>query len=247
MALPEPPTADIAAVHTHIVQVLQRAGDAAVAEGQVRYMKGAAQFYGIKTPALRALFKANAGLWKPWPVAAKVALSWALLRSDYFEEKDWGIALLRTVRTSLDQPWLEQIEREFPTLVASWATCDALCSGVFRALLPRTELRRRIISWKDSPSPWLQRAAALAFINEARHGLYNADILEVCETTVRNPHRFVQLGTGWVLRELSLADRAAVTDFLVLHHSLISAEGLRYALEKYPEPERRDVLTRCGR
>lgn len=137
-----------------------------------------------------------------------------------------------------EQAPLWKLEDEFDGIVNGWATCDGLCGSVLRPLLPRPELRRRIVSWKDAASPWLQRAAAVTFVNEAKTGLYNAEILEVCRTTVRNPHRFVQLGTGWVLRELSLADRGLVNAFIREHRRGFISEGLRYALEKHPADER---------
>jgi 3-methyladenine DNA glycosylase AlkD len=60
-------------------------------------------------------------------------------------------------------------------------------------------------AWKDSTNVWKQRAACVSFVKLARHGKFNDDILGICAQTVRNPYRFVQLGTGWVLRELWLA------------------------------------------
>jgi 3-methyladenine DNA glycosylase AlkD len=224
-------------VHSIIRALLVERGDRATAEAQERYMKGVVRFHGLKTPVLRALLKENAVLWKPLSDEAKIELSWLLLRSEWFEEKDWGISILKTVK-ALDESWLARLEAEFDGIVNGWATCDGLCGSVLRSMLGRPELRRRIVSWKDSASPWLQRASAVAFVNEAKTGLYNAEILEVCGTTVRNRHRFVQLGTGWVLRELSLADRGLVNGFVREHRRQFIPEGLRYALEKHPADER---------
>jgi 3-methyladenine DNA glycosylase AlkD len=224
-------------IHSAIHALLVERGDRATAEAQERYMKGVVRFHGLKTPVLRALLKEQASLWKPLSAEAKIDLGWPLLRSEWFEEKDWGISILKTVKT-LDDAWLARLEGEFDSIVNGWATCDGLCGSVVRPMLVRPELRRRIVSWKDAPSPWLQRAAAVAFVNEAKTGLYNTEILEVCRTTVRNPHRFVQLGTGWVLRELSLADRELVNVFVREHRRDFIPEGLRYALEKHPAGER---------
>ena len=200
-------------------------------------MKGAVRFHGLKTPALRALVKERSPLWKPLRDEAKTELGWLLLASPWFEEKDWGISVLKTVKT-LDEAWLARLEGEFDRIVGGWAACDGLCGALLRPMLPRIELRRRIVSWRNAASPWLQRAAAVVFVNDAKTGLYTSEILEVCGTTVRNPHRFVQLGTGWALRELSLADRGLVNRFIREHRRDFIPEGLRYALEKHPADER---------
>jgi len=61
---------------------------------------------------------------------------------------------------------------------------------------------------------------------------YNDEIIKICSTCVKNPERFVQLGVGWVLRELSLANLELVNEFLTDNFEYFSREGLRYAIEK---------------
>lgn len=56
----------------------------------------------------------------------------------------------------------------------------------------------------------------------------------MCSRIVKTPERFVQLGCGWVLRELSLVDRPRVLKFLEDNERFISSEGWRYATEKLP-------------
>ena len=46
--------------------------------------------------------------------------------------------------------------------------------------------------------------------------------------------RFAQTGTGWVLRELGLAEPARVVAFIEANLATFSSEGLRYATEKMP-------------
>jgi 3-methyladenine DNA glycosylase AlkD len=67
-------------------------------------------------------------------------------------------------------------------------------------------------------------------------------IFSVCRNLAGNPDRFVQLGMGWVLRELFLADREAVLTFIRRYRAGISREGLRYAMEKMPVATRKRLL-----
>jgi hypothetical protein len=53
---------------------------------------------------------------------------------------------------------------------------------------------------------------------------------------------FVQLGTGWVLRELSRADLEGVIEFIKEHYEKFSREGLRYAIEKMDSKTRTILL-----
>jgi 3-methyladenine DNA glycosylase AlkD len=89
----------------------------------------------------------------------------------------------------------------------------------------------------------------VAFVNLAQAGDENFPgfvtlLLDICAATVRSPERFAQTGTGWVLRELSQADEARVVAFIEAQLEQFSAEGLRYATEKLPEPTRKRLRGR---
>ena len=49
---------------------------------------------------------------------------------------------------------------------------------------------------------------------------------------------------GWMLREIGKRDRAALTDYLEQNKAAMSRTTLRYAIEHYPEPERKAFLAR---
>lgn len=100
--------------------------------------------------------------------------------------------------------------------------------------------------WKDADNLWQQRSSCVSFVKLARFGEHNDVILDICATTVKNSERFVQLGTGWVLRELSLADLDLVTDFIKNNYSCFSREGLRYAIEKMDKNLRAELLAYTG-
>ncbi len=84
--------------------------------------------------------------------------------------------------------------------------------------------------------------AAVSFVNLARHGNVTAEVLQVCKTTIKNPERFAQLGTGWVLRELWLAEPAVVEVFIKENYQHFSREGLRYAIEKMPKKLQKEIM-----
>lgn len=90
---------------------------------------------------------------------------------------------------------------------------------------------------------WLQRASCVAFVTLARSGNHNETILEICESAVKNQERFVQLGVGWVLRELYLAVDDQVVEWIKSHFSLMSREGLRYSVEKMPASLRSSLMS----
>lgn len=96
-----------------------------------------------------------------------------------------------------------------------------------------------IAEWWHAENLWQRRASGVAFVNLASIGEANfngfADmLLEICAATVQCKERFAQTGTGWVLRELSLAEPERVANFVETHRDDLSGEALRSATEKMP-------------
>lgn len=113
-----------------------------------------------------------------------------------------------------------------------------------------------IQKWKDADCLWRQRAACVSFVKIARKGKHNDIIYDICSTVVKNKERFAQLGNGyyishfllislfrWVLRELSLADKEGVVQFIKDNYTYFSREGLRYAIEKMDSSLKKELMT----
>ena len=223
-------------------RIVERA-DPAVKEGAERYFKHKLRFHGLNAPGIRGVARGVEPLLEGRPVSQVVGECFRLLHSPWAEERHVGIALLgRNVRR-LPPTFLQDFEPVFDRTVHDWGACDHIAGRVLRPLVSTSPpWRKRIVSWRNAKSPWRQRVAAVAFVNEARHGRHNREILTICRALVQNPDRFVQLGMGWVLRELFLADREVVRGFLRQHYPSINREALRYAIEKMPKSLQSTIL-----
>lgn len=207
------------------------------------YFKGVISFYGLKGPQLKDIWK----IW--WPEVKQEAsdlqieLAFELMQSDFAEDKNMATLILNKNHKNLAVEKMRDLEQMIDREVYDWATCDCLCGKVLRHLIERDRaFAKRIVIWKKASGIWRKRAAAVSFVNLARHGDFNSEIIEICTEIIRDPERFVQLGAGWVLRELSLADLVLVVDFIKKNYDYFSREGLRYALEKMDEGVRRELL-----
>jgi 3-methyladenine DNA glycosylase AlkD len=231
---------------TTIRKALVQLSDIPTKEGAERYFRGVIPFHGVKTPALNTLYRKLQPELKALSIAEALDLAEALLSAPFAEEKGMAIRLLNSRRKELDLAFLERFEPTFRTHVFDWGTADGLSGKVFRYLIERGEkkLINRIVLWRNDSSLWMQRMAAVSFVCLARHGAVTAEVLKVCSTTIKNPERFAQLGTGWVLRELWLAEPERVEAFIETHYHRFSREGLRYAIEKMPKIQQKLILER---
>ena len=94
-----------------------------------------------------------------------------------------------------------------------------------------------------SPLLWDRRIGVLATLYFIRQGDIDAT-LKLADMLVNDQHDLMHKAVGWMLRESAKKDPEAVKDFLQNHLSAMPRTMLRYAIEKFPEPERKRYLTR---
>lgn len=61
---------------------------------------------------------------------------------------------------------------------------------------------------------------------------------------MRHPHELIHKAVGWMLREAGKRDMPRLRAFIDGHYAGMPRTMLRYAIEKYPENERKEVLKR---
>jgi 3-methyladenine DNA glycosylase AlkD len=215
-----------------------------------RYLKGVIPFRGVKMADIRRelhAWLASERIPERYEAEGQLNLALTLLRQTYTEDKLAGILMLQEVLLPAgvvdwrsDLPRLARLYQDGH--IYDWNTSDWFCVKVLGPMIEvdGAPCARAIAEWRHSHNLWQRRAAGVAFVDLAKNGDENfpgfTDILlEVCKATVSHPERFAQTGTGWALRELSLAEPERVAAFVEQHIPSFSSEGLRYAIAKLPE------------
>ena len=109
--------------------------------------------------------------------------------------------------------------------------------GEYLADQPREDLYRLA----DSDLLWEQRIAVVATHALIRRNEY-ADTLALAERLLGHRHDLMHKAVGWMLREVGKRDKAALVNFLDKHAKAMPRTMLRYAIEKFPEDERRKIM-----
>lgn len=194
------------------------------------------RFLGVRVPDTRRLVRESD------PLTENDLLS--LLRSPLHEER--LLALLILVRRYERRPaarpelvalYLREIEH-----VNNWDLVDSSAPYLLgpwlldrdRSLLPRLAA---------SPSLWERRIAILATLAFIRAGQF-ADTLALATQLRDDPHDLLHKAVGWMLREVGQRHPAALRAFLDSHAAAMPRTTLRYAIEKFPAPERAAWLAR---
>lgn len=95
----------------------------------------------------------------------------------------------------------------------------------------------------DSDLLWEQRIAIVSTLTLIRHNDFS-ETLRIAERFLSHPHDLMHKATGWMLREVGKRDRSVLTDFIMKHKSVMPRTMLRYAIEHYPEHERKEFMRR---
>ena len=186
-------------------------------------------------------------------IAAQITAALRLFEEEPTEDKLAGVLVLSEILLPhLSKANLPAFAQLFARgHIADWNLCDWFCVKVLGKMVEQADqplhLAEAISAWRSSKPLWQRRAACVAFVNHAKHGDgrivgLSALILENTNALVRDPERFAQTGVGWVLRELSLAERKAVIAFAEEHAGRLSREGIKSIVEKMPVPEKKRLL-----
>ncbi len=226
---------------------LRRHGTAKVMASSHRFFKPYhnAAFYGVATPHLRRLereaFRQIKGAWT-LPDATEFAGLMIVVKE--LEAKYFGILTLSRFKTSFDRKLLGVAERWLKqNHCDNWATVDGLCPSVITPLvIAYPDLVPRVQRWSRSRNLWLRRASVVTFVPAARRGKFLDEAYEVADSLLDDKEDLIHKATGWMLREAGRTDRKRLTAFLLAHGPRVPRTTVRYALERYPEAQRKRVL-----
>ncbi len=229
---------------TAITEAMLAAGNPEKAAGMLRFFKcgdgqyGAGdRFLGIPNPEMRRFAKQYRDL----PLSQAVEL----LDSPWHEIRSCALQIMVAQYAKADERQKAEIYRlylESTHRINNWDLVDLSAPDIVgEHLLARD--RSTLYALAASPLLWDQRIAIVATITFIRHRDFG-DTLKLAEMFLTHRHDLMHKATGWMLREAGKRDRATLTAFLHEHKAAMPRTALRYAIEHYPEAERKAFMKR---
>lgn len=192
------------------------------------------RFLGVTVPVNRAIAKAH--------IETPIDEIQRLVESEWHEARLCGLLILcyRYKRRTTTDGEREAIVRFYLRNARhcdNWDLVDLTCRDILGEYLARRD-RSILYRLAGSDCLWERRIAMVstwAFIHRDDF----ADTLALAERLLGDPHDLMRKAVGWMLREVGKRDRATLTAFLEKHAADMPRTALRYAIEHYPEAERR--------
>jgi 3-methyladenine DNA glycosylase AlkD len=223
-----------------IEKQLRELGDEATAAQSMKFFKtGPGQygegdrFLGIRVPVLRKLAKEMIDT----PLDDVVEL----LQSPFHEAR--LLALLMMVYQAKRGDGRAALYRAYlanTAAINNWDLVDLSAPQLVGAHLFERD-RKPLYKLAKSKSLWERRIAIIATFHFIRHNDFDATLV-IADLLLNDPQDLIHKAVGWMLREVGNRDRTAEEAFLRPRCNQMPRTMLRYAIEKFPEPERRAWL-----
>jgi len=226
----------------HAQKELASFGSPAAAQLALRFFKcgpgqyGAGDhFIGVKAAPLRQLARE----FRQLPLS-QVKI---LLDSKIHEERSLALLILSLQFPRSSDPEQKAIYDFYMAhtrQINNWDLVDGSAPTIVGGyLFPRS--RKPLTSLAKSSSLWERRIAIVATQHFIRKNDL-ADTVKISRLLLKDKEDLIHKAAGWMLREVGDRDLATLEAFLADHGPVMPRTMLRYAIEKFPEAQRKDLL-----
>lgn len=192
-------------------------------------------FYGVTVPEQRKVAKEFAGL--------SLAEIEKLLKHTVHECRLTGLLILVKQFQKADESQRQQIAQfylDHLSCVNNWDLVDSSASSILGVYLIDKD-RSVLYQLAKSADLWRRRVAIIATAAFINCGQFD-DTLRIAELLLPDTHDLIHKAVGWMLREVGKKDRVVEEKFLAQHAATMPRTMLRYAIEKFPDHERKLYL-----
>ena len=125
--------------------------------------------------------------------------------------------------------------------INNWDLVDLSCYQILGAWLLDKDRSLLYDLARNGKTLWEQRIGMVSTMQFIRHGQLD-DTFAIADILLPHPHDLIHKAVGWLLREAGKRDADALRTYLRSRYGSLSRTTLRYAIEKFPEAERRQWI-----
>ena len=215
------------------------------------------KFLGIKVPVTREVVKA---CWKEttWEnleecvtseyhelrLAALLTLVELFKHAKRFPVKPGmtGVSSCPT-RSGISQQECIDFYLNHTAYINNWDLVDLSCYPLLGVWLLDKDRSLLYDLARNGKTIWEQRIGIVSTMTLIRNGQLE-DTFAIADILLQHPHDLIHKAVGWLLREAGKRDKEALESYLQPRYKKMPRTMLRYAIEKFPEAERKQYLQR---
>ena len=209
--------------------------------GKGQYGEGD-QFLGIKVPVTREVVK------QCWQETSFDDLE-VCVRSEYHEMRLAALLTLVQIfkHAKKDKALQQQCVYFYlahTQYINNWDLVDLSCYELLGTWLLNKDRTLLYDLARDGKTIWEQRIGMVSTMQFLRHGELD-DTYAIADLFLEKPqplHDLLQKAGGWLLREAGKRDEQHLKDWLSTRYTTMPRTMLRYAIEKFPDTERKKFM-----
>ncbi|EDY83326.1 DNA alkylation repair enzyme superfamily [Verrucomicrobiia bacterium DG1235] len=230
-----------------IASDLRSMGDGERSLSMQRYFKESTPLLGIDTATLRRYAASQIDeLQFGWNLAEAISLCDELVGEPEIEIRGMGIQILAAFEEEFCPRVLIPKAREWlDGRFDNWALVDSFCAQALSPLFENyPSIEPTLRKWCHAESLWLRRASLVTLVPFAREGEFLHFSYDIAKEHFSSSEDLIHKATGWLLREAGKTDMRRLRTYLLEHGPAIPRTAVRYAIERYPAKERKQLLQR---
>ena len=197
-------------------------------------------FLGIPVPETRRVAKAH--LDTPFEELHR------MLECPWHEVRLWALLILverfkRKKTTDEERAEIYHFYLQHTRCCHNWDLVDLSCPAIVGGYLLTQSDRSPLYRLAESDCLWEQRIAMVSTYTFIYNRQFD-DALTLAQQLMTHRHDLMHKAVGWMLREIGKRDRPVLSTFLEEYASQLPRTALRYAIEHYPETERKRYLAK---
>ncbi len=209
--------------------------------GKGQYGEGD-KFLGVKVPITREVVK------QCWQETTFEDLE-ACIQSEYHEIRLAALlTLVQIFKHAKKDKALQQQCVDFylahTEYINNWDLVDLSCYELLGTWLLDKDKMLLYDLARDGKTIWEQRIGMVSTMQFIRHGQLD-DTYAIADLFLDKPqplHDLLQKAVGWLLREAGKRDEQRLKDWLSTRYKTMPRTMLRYAIEKFPDTERKKFM-----
>jgi 3-methyladenine DNA glycosylase AlkD len=192
------------------------------------------QFLGLRVPQLRKLVKKHSEL-------SLIEIT-KLLKSVYHEERLCALLLLvqKFEKSKHEKSVIYNLYLNNIKYINSWDLVDCSAYKIIGVYL-EDKNKSPLYKLARSTDMWERRIAIISTLHFIKNRQFD-DVLEISKKLLKDKEELIHKAVGWMLREVGNKAPKVERAFLQNHYRKMPRMMLRYAIEKFPEPERKKYL-----
>lgn len=203
-----------------------------------QYEKGVRHFYvGLTVPDLRSIAKRYAKTINHTDLDI-------LMHSEIHEYRLLAIIILTLKIKNADKVKEKEIVNYYLSNLAyvnNWDLVDASAYNILGKYLYDINDYSLLYQYSKSTNLWIKRISIVATNYMIRKNELDLT-LDIVDNLLEDKHDLIHKANGWMLRNVGDKNKELLTNYIIKNYNKMPRTTLRYAIEHYPEKERKGLL-----